>query len=413
VEADGSVRLSLITYQSERPIHLDDRRIETVNELADELIRMAADVTRATAETVRLSTVLPTQLSTRVRNPETRLAETMWPVAIPSLRGGLEPGSAVADYQAGAVIGIPEHVQRDDRLASLTGVFRQLDRQIPGDLQPVPVTIIGSTDATAITLVRSYDLMPIWNIPEIDDAWRVYAQNAGTRQARLVEPPTLATVFAAERAALEYERRLEYLNLLNQDFHRLHPLIVFALQRPEVVEAYGLALAAGWLTVRDGVARLMLPGSPDEIPLRYEPRGDLPPLVAGLLQAGRTWQPDSEVWERLQEAFTPPGAEITAAWNAFLDHYRQVEEVVRPAVYYCEQGHPLTRGQRFCTTCGRPAPEENYTAPAPLAAPKTQPYAGEPAAVQDLVAVAVLATYRRLVSPEKWQEIVMPAARWA
>ncbi len=415
VEADGAVRLSLITYEGARPIRLDDRRQETITQLADALIDLAADVTRETAATVRLAQVLPTQLSTRQSRPHVTLAERAWNVAQPTLRGAFAPGTTVNDYRYSAAVGIPENVQRDDNLRELVTVFKELDRRLDSHLRPTPAHVIAATDATALTLVRSYDLMPLWNVPELAEAWRAYARNAGRDLTRLAESPTLATVFAAERAALEYERRLEAKELLDQDFRQLHPLIVFALQRPEIVAVYGLALAAGWLTTRDGVAILRLPGESTETALRYEARRDLPPLVAGLLHATQTWGATTPLLERLIAAVARPDPATTAAWQGFIDRMRRADAPATPAVYYCPNGHPLARGDRFCMECGQDAPAANYTPVAP-AAPQARPFAGEPQAVQDLAAVATLAAWRRLSQArgqsEAWDQLIMPQARW-
>lgn len=417
VDADGAVRLSVVTYQGARPIRLDDRRRETIVELADALIALAADVTRNTAATVRLAQVLPTQLSTRQSRPHVALAERAWRVAQPSLRGAFAPGTVLPDYRDTAAVGIPENVQREDGLRELATVFKELDRRLDSHLRATPATVIPATDATALTLVRSYDLMPLWNVPELAEAWRAYARNAGSAPVRLAESPALATVFAAERAALEYERRLEAKDLLDQDFRQLHPLIVFALQRPAIVEAYSLALAAGWLTVRDGAAILRLPGDPAESVLRYEARRDLPPLVGGLLHAVQTWDSAAPLLAKLSAAVIPDAA-TQEAWRGFITRMGPAVGPITPpppAVYRCPNGHELPSGKRFCPKCGEPAPEGNYTtaAPPPPATPQGRPFEGEPQAVHDLAAVAALAAYRRLYGAAAWDRLVMPAARWA
>ena len=456
-QADGAVRLSRVTYEGQRQIHLDDRRPETVRELADELIRLAADVTRDVASKVRLATVLPTQLSTRADKPEVQLAREAWQTAQPSLAGALTPGMAIADLRPSAVAGIPDHVRRDAQLGRLDRTLAELDRHLLNNLNPVNVNVIGATDATSLTLVRSYDLMPLFGLPEIVEDWQVYQRNAGSEQARLAESPRLATVFAAERAALEYESRLEARELLNQDFRQLNPLLVHALQRPDVVESFALGLAAGWIGVGDDGVTLRLPGqAPIALPTGVTRRR---PLLAALLQATATWNEATPAWQQLQAALRAPTPETRQSWQAFINDVRGVTPTpvapaapAAPAQVVCTKGHVIPAGKKFCPQCGEPATAPAVTenrcanghvmpagkkfcpqcgapavavptpvaAPTPIAAPPTtvatrrpRPYADEPDEVQDLVAVAALAAYRRLTKAVDWERIVMPSARRA
>ena len=66
-----------------------------------------------------------------------------------------------------------------------------------------------------------------------------------------------ANVFVTERAALEFERRLESADptIVNVDFHTLHPLVVLALGRYDRAELYACAFAAGWVTQTENDAR--------------------------------------------------------------------------------------------------------------------------------------------------------------
>lgn len=410
MDPDGAVRLSLITFRGQRQVRLDDRRVETVRLLADELVALAADATRDVAGRVRLATVLPTQLSTRSEQPEAELARRAWQLATPSLAGATTPGTTLADYRPAAVVGIPDHVGREPALRPLGETLAQLERHLSTALDPVNPAIIGVTDATALTLVRSYDLMPLFGLPELVEDWLVYARNAGSNQARLNESPLLATVFRAERRALDYERRLEHPELLNQDFRRLHPLLVYAFQRPTVVEAFALGLATGWITLRDQVVTLQTPGGQAiELP---QVMGGYHPLLAALLQGVATWDSQTPAWRQLQLALAQPGAATDNAWRRFIDAVRQVETTTGPAAQiYCSgpERHPMPPGKPYCPRCGQPA----AVTPPPPSARQARPFANEPAEIQDLVAVAVLAAQYRLAGPGEWERIVMPSARRA
>lgn len=401
-DAEGTVRLSVVTFQERLVVPLDDRRPETVKALADQIIDLASHVTREWAQT-HLADVLLTQFSGRANEPAVDVARHIWQVAVPHVQ---PPRSQTAlDYTAGAVAGVPPRVEADPALAELSHVLRRLDRELPNNLNPRPVTVLPFADKTALPLVREYNLMPLFDLPEMQQAWQTYCRNAGWENDRLVESPLLATVFAPERQALAYERRLEDPEVLAQDFRLLHPLAVMALQRSEPAKAYALALAAGWITVREGVAYLQLPGG-TEMPLVYEPQRDLPPLISGLLHLVITGNAAAE--QQLETALDEPGESTRTAWRTFIDAFRQKSPEAESATPDCSNcSRPLRPGQKFCTNCGELVP---VIATAP-AQPWREPFADEPQMVQDLVALAALAAYRRLVTKEEWDRIVMARSR--
>jgi len=404
---DGSVRLSLITYTGQRQIRLDDRDPETVRQLADELIKLAADVTRDVAGKVRLADVLPTQLSSRADQPEVELARNAWQIAQPSVAAGRTPGLATDDLQPGAIVGIPGHVQRHADLGSLRETFEGLSRKLSNSLNPVDAVVIASTDDTALTITRSFDLMPLFGLPEIAGGWRTYARNAGRDLAAGADSSLLTTVYRAEATALQYERRLEAPELLNQDFRPLNPLLVFAMQRPEVVAAFALGVAADWIKEAGKEVSLQLPGGA-AIPLPTAPGGHHP-LVAALLGAVAAWKADTPAWLQLQTATANPTDDTRQAWNGFINAVRGIapEAPPPPTELRCENGHPMKPGDNFCGVCrGRPAPPP----PAPIRRPR--PFADVPdGGVQDLVAVATLEAYRRLAGPAAWEQLVMNISR--
>jgi hypothetical protein len=401
MDEEGTVRLSVITFQERFVVPLDDRRPETVRALADQIIDLANHATREWAQT-RLADVLLTQFSSRANEPAVDVARKMWQVALPHVQPARS--QATLDFAAGAVAGVPPHLEDDPALVELPQVLRRLDRKLSNNLDPRPVTVLPFADRTALSLVREYNLMPLLDLPELQQAWQTYCRNAGRENDRLVESPLLATAFAPEWQGLAYERRLEEPELLNQDFRLLHPLVVMALQRSETAEAYALALAAGWLTLREGIAYLQLPGA-TEISLVYEPRRDLPPLISGLLHLTIT---GNTLEQQLKAALERPGEQTRMAWRTFIDAFRQKSPESEPPAPSCSHcGRALQPGQKFCTNCGEPA---TAFIPAPA---KTwrEPFAGEPQMVKDLAALAALAAYRRLVTTEEWDRIVMARSR--
>lgn len=405
---DGSVRLSLITYEGARSIRLDDRDPETVRQLADELIKLAAAVTQDRANKVRLADVLPTQLSSKVNHPEAVLAEEAWRLAAPSIASGTRPGQAIPDREPGAIVGIPDNVQNDQALSVLRNTFKRLTNYLSNTKDPVNATVTPSTDSTAMTLVRSFDLMPLFGLPEIQESWQTYARNAGNDPATGEPKSTLTPVYRAEATALQYERRLEDQGVLNQAFRQLNPLLVSAMQRPEIVQAFALGVAAGWINAVGRDVTLTLPGSP-AVSLPPAP-GENHPLIAALLRAVAEWDAATPEWQQLRAALDHPSTETQQAWHEFIDAVRGVAPPApAPAAELrCENGHPMQPGQKFCGICGsRPK-----ASPAPTPMRRERPFAGEPAIVsQDLVAIATLEVYRRERNSAGWDGLVMTKPR--
>jgi len=252
-------------------------------------------------------------------------------------------------------------------------------------------------------LVREYNLMPMDNLPEFLEAWQVYTRNAGSERDPLVEPAFLATVFAAERCALEYERRLKSPSVVNQDFRILHPLIILALAYTNLTELYALAFAAGWVEDRAGIPWLSIPGQGDcELKLqeRFGVSGRLDPRVAGLLSVA-LGKPEDTVG-KLQAALSDPSLATQKAWRNFIDQYRP--RSVAPKKRLCKQGHEMRPGAKFCGKCGSPPAEESMLQSP--AGPWQPPFKDAPQAVQDLAAVSALVAYRRL-APIDWDNLIM------
>jgi hypothetical protein len=264
-------------------------------------------------------------------------------------------------------------------LSEVANVVRSIGTQanrINLRYEPSATSFITATDRTALTVVREYTLMPLFNLPEMQRAWAVYARNAGTEVEPTTEGAALATVFAAERTALEYECRLESEDpmVVNDDYHALHPLVVLALARTDRAEPYACAFAAGWITQKGGAAQLTLP---DGRTFRFDLSGratataGLDWRIAGLLRFAEGNSADEPAAEALRAVLNDARTAPRQAWQAFLRSYRS-------------GGGP-------------------------------RPFANEPQAVRDLGEVAALAAYGRLVPAEnreeRWNRMVMRRAR--
>ncbi len=414
---DGTVQLEVVTFdEGQKRIALDASDPGSVQKLADEVLRLATYATRDWAQKVTLRDVLPTQMP-RGEDPATQLIESLWAIARPHLdpardRNGQLDGALVA------AAGLPAQVQEDKQLAALGQVLRALgttSSRVNSALEPCSTSVLATTDRTAMSLVREQYLMPLARLPEFQRAWQTYSLNAGSQIAdSRVESTLFSTVFAAERRALEYERRLEATAVLNQDFRTLQPLIVLALARPELAEMYALAFAAGWIEVRAGIPWLKLPrpGGSDEFELAAPGRNaadsGLDPRIAGLLRLAAGQPEDAGTVNRLRAALTTPDEATTNTWRRFVGSYRP--GMPEPQVRYCSgpERHEMRPGAKFCGKCGaRPAEESR----APAGSWRI-PYEGQPQAVQDLAAMAALAAYHRL-APNEWESLVMRRARRA
>jgi len=410
VARDGSVRLALVTGEEVRKnVALRDHDPGSVQKVADEMLRLAACVTQDWGRDVTLCDVLPTQLSSRHDEPAVRVIEHAWSIALPHLDFARDVNQELDGIHV-AASGLPPDVQSDPQLTDLAQVLRDLGgvrSRIDRSLNPSETRVIATTDRTAMNLVREYNLMPLENLPEFIEAWQVYVRNAGSERDPLVESAFLATVFAAERCAFEYERRLESPKVLNQDFRILHPLIVLALARANLAELYALAFAAGWVEDRGGIPWISISGQGDrELKLQdsFGASGRLDPRIAALLSVA-LGKPEDAVG-KLQAVLSDPSVATQEAWRSFIDQYRP--RSAAPKKRLCKKGHEMRPEANFCGKCGSPPAEEGVL-PA-SAGPWQPPFKDAPQAVQDLAAVAVLAAYRYL-APDDWDNLIIRRSR--
>jgi uncharacterized protein YegL len=374
----GAMQLDL-TMRGDKPVafKLDDA--PSAQGIADEVSRLAEHVITRAAHGLALHDALATQLP-RSSDPAVGLVEQAWRSAQPHLAYSRNVNGDL-DGRRLAAAGVPLGIQQHGDLGDVTRIVRSIGtatNRINLRYEPCPTSLVSATDRTAFTVVREYTLMPLFGLPELQRTWEVYRRNAGTEVEPSTEGAALATAFAAERAALEFERRLESADptVVNADFHALHPLVVLALARYDRAEPYACAFAAGWVTQKAEVAQLTLP---DGQTFRLDLRGratvtaGLDWRIAGLLRFADGDPADEPAAEVLRAALADAKTAPRQAWQAFLRGFRN------------------TSGPR--------------------------PFEGESQAVRDLAEVAALATYRRLVPAEereaRWNRMVMRRSRRA
>lgn len=412
MDRQGHVYLRVVGLEGAHMIALDEGNPDSILQVADEITRLATHATHPLAEKITLGDGLQTQFSSQIREPILEVASLLWERATPHLKAPHTEGATRLDGVSLAAAGIPSEDRENSSLPALKNTLAGLDRRLRQDRDPLPVSIIETTDQMALTIVREHHLLPLFNLEEIKAAFSVYARNAGTQQVGNVEAPLQTVVFAAEHRALEYEQRLEATQLLNQDFRFFHPWIVWSLGHPTAAELYGLAFAAGWIEVDQARQRasLQLPGeAPLELglPAVLTAEGNLEPLLAGLVRLAAGLPEDAALLQRLEEQMRQPDNNLQTAWRAYLGRFQPRSTAYMAPERRCRNGHVVPEGRRRCNECGEPALEAiGVTA----AAPWRPPFAEAAAAVQDLAALAALAVYRRL-EPEQWDRLVMPQAR--
>lgn len=416
MKSDGSMSLELVSFgKSTGNTALQAGNAKSVQRLADELLSLAVDATQDWEKSVSFEKALLTQFLSTHANPAVNMVEQIWPYAQPHLDFAKDANLQL-DGSREAAVGLPSTTDEDTHLAALIEVFDAMGgirNPIDRNLAPSPTRVIAATDRTAMTLIREYNLMPITNLPETKTIWKTYARNVGQEQDQLVEPSFIASVFGAERCALEYERRMESPQVINQDFRILHPLVVLALARADRAELYALAFAAGWIEIRSGDPWLCMPEEePVDLTLSNVASGSgLDPQVIGLSRLAAGHSEDELLVDKLQKKFADPSAEVLNAWRRFIDQYRpKTTEARKPEQQKtCTNcGASLKFGAKFCGKCGTPV-EQQPVIEIPNA-PWRPPFEGQPQVVQDLAIVAALAAYRRL-APNDWDHLIMRRSR--
>lgn len=218
---------------------------------------------------------------------------------------------------------------------------------------------------------------------------------------------------------MHYERRLESPQI-SQDFRLLHPLVVTALERPDITRLYGLALAAGWLRNEGEQVILRLPGAGEQN-LGLLAAGEAHPFVRALLRLTTSGPSEPSVVGQLRSALSNPTDEVRAAWQRFIQSYQpratpavQPPPVPVPTVQKCSNpkcGRDLKPGAKFCGNCKTPVPVVSPTPqPAPLPTSAGPAFANASQDMQDLAVVAALAAAQQL-DPAGWGDLVMGQPR--
>lgn len=427
MQRDGTIIFGIDRKKISVRSHADKDRAAIVQTLADAINALAIHATKDLREVpdqaFEIKDVLPTQLPSKEDRVEDRFVERTWEVSRPHLDAARDDQGDVDGRHSGIVC-VPGTMQTDPRFRLLLQTFTALgtpSSRLGTNINPAATKIELTTDRTALMFLREYVKLPIMRIQEFRNVLRVYAENAGSEQTRGIDPALEATVFRAEHHALQYERRLESPLVVNQNFRLLHPLVVTALEHPEIAELYALAMAAGWLSVRGDRVLLTIPGDTERVLEQFI--GEAHPLVKALVQLTSIRGPN-EVVDRLRTQFADPSEQIKAAWRQFTLRYQPRAQIAAQtaaaatAPQTCQNpeckkfGQPLRPGAKFCGSCQKPVPPPPpapLTPPTPVA-PLGLPYADEPQEVQDLAAVGALAAAKR-INPDDWKNLVMTRPR--
>lgn len=380
----GAMQLELL-MRGEKPVAFALDETLSAQGIAEEVSRLAEHAVTNAAKHLALHDALATQMShgdvlPKSGDPAVGLVEQAWRWAQPHLAYARNVNGDL-DGRRLAAAGVPLGIQQHANLGDLVNVVRSIGtatNRINLRYEPCPTSLVSATDRTAFTLVREYTLMPLFNLPEMQRAWDVYRRNAGMEVEPSTEGAALATVFAAERAALEFERRLESTDptVVNADFHALHPLVVLTLARFDRAESYACAFAASWVTQKAEVAQLALPdGQTFRLDLRRRATvtAGLDWRIAGLLRFAEGDPADEPAAEALRAALADAKTAPRQAWQNYLRSFRN--------------------------------------------ASGSRPFEGESQAVRDLAEVAALAAYRRLIPVEdreaRWNRMVVRRSRRA
>lgn len=412
---DGNVYLQVIGTEGNMRVSLNDKDKDSIRLVADEITNLAGVVTEGYAKKTELADVLMTQYSSQSQEPATDIVRQAWIHAQPHLAPPVNASGAGIDGELVAAVGLPPRVTSHPELKELDVVLTDLIKRMGVGTASVLPARIAASDKTAVSIIREYQLLPLFELEELQEAWQVYGRNAGTNQDGDVAPVVETAVFTAERQALTYTTRLEAEETLNEDFRRLHHHIVWALQNPSAVELYGLAFAAGWINDK---GHLQIPNEPTSYALAVPDalnRAGLEARVAGLIRLVLNLPEDEALVKQLQALFEKPDDDIRTAWQTYVSSFDKpaVPQAVQTVVdVYCENGHLMKGGEKFCGKCGA-KPTTPKTAPDAQSLPTKawhKPFVDEPQVVQDLAAVAALLVHKRL-SPGMWDNFIMKRAR--
>lgn len=308
-------QLMLVGFQ-DRHIVLTEQTIET---FVNELLEMGTFVAQEIWKSLSLAQVMQGRNIIGSEDFEVATATRMWSAAMPYLQ------SQLRDKTWGAAVGIPSLLRTN--APGLARIFGDPIEYLQGHLNPTRTVVAELTDQFAVGLVRTHDLVPISEIPEMLDAKQMY-ENTLEQTLTAVEGAELQAVFAAERNALIYEKRLANPEPYPQLIRQFHPLIVMALEHKERAVLYALAYAAQWIAVRDNAATMALGDqSPRVLARQDETKLDL--RVRGLLYFCQ--QAPTEFVDAARNAINIPSESAIANWRKYYGQWIKGEKMTELA----------------------------------------------------------------------------------
>ncbi|MCA9875480.1 MAG: VWA domain-containing protein, partial [Anaerolineales bacterium] len=157
---DGNVYLQVIGTQGNMRVSLNDKDKDSIRQVANEITKLAGVVTADFAKETELPDVLMTQYSSQSREPATDIVRQAWVHAQPHLAPPLSATGAGIDGELVAAVGLPPRVVSQSELKELDTVLADLIKRLGVGTASVLPARIASSDKTAVSVVREYQLLP-------------------------------------------------------------------------------------------------------------------------------------------------------------------------------------------------------------------------------------------------------------
>lgn len=315
---EGAPKLSLIAFEGQCVTlgpDSPDEFVEEVLRLGDHVVRDIWDSDKG----IKLAQVMRGRLMIEDQEQSIQTAERMWQTAKPHLASRQSANARTWN----AAFGLPRSLEEPAReLASIFANLGTIQQKISTTLDPTKTTLVSFTDQYATMLVRTLDLVAVSDIPEMEDARRLYEQSLKSPMAG-VEGAELEAVFAAERRALAYEKRLSDPNIARLATRQFHPLVVNAIESETRARLFALAYASGWITIPEadvtGNILLTLPGSGGEVLGEKKSETTLACEVIALLNFCQ--HSDARLIEATRVITTNPDDATLDAWRAYYNRW--------------------------------------------------------------------------------------------
>ena len=311
VSPSGEARLSLVTYDDDRPKLL----LSTANAdlFVQEILHMADFVVREVWENnVLFADMLKDHRIIGDNAPAEDVLARIWPVANPHLAAptvGVERDSAA---------GVPPQVQRV--APELCNALKDPRSVLDAHFGPSGGTLLNFSDRYALALVRTVDLIPLSQIAEYQQAQMEYFSLLGRST---LDASELTAVFAAERNALEYERRLP--NELHMPHRLFNPYIASAFEHLDRLKLYALAFAGGLILV-EGNGNISVKANGQKVGLgKTSEAANLPGEVIGLLNF--CYKSEKALVDDLDRELASPSRSVKKAWQEYLDQWNKAQGI--------------------------------------------------------------------------------------